>query len=119
MNRVRTAFTVCLVVAVVVIAVSTWGLAAAPRTATAFQVLRISIFLVFGIGPIAAYYTAVVRKALLTGEERVAESTVDAVYDLGFLITLTTLLFTVIAYGVFGKTDSASVNLSSSGSRLR
>lgn len=110
MKSVRTAFTACLAVAVIVIAVSTAGLAAAPRAATALQYLRAAVFLVFGIGPIVAYY-AVVRKELLSGAERVGESSIDAVYYLGFLITLTTLLFTVIVYGVFGKTDNASVNV--------
>ena len=110
MKSVRTAFTVCLAVAVIVIAVSTAGLAAAPRAATALQYLRAAVFLVFGIGPIVAYY-AVVRKELLSGADRVGESSIDAVYYLGFLITLTTLLFTVIVYGVFGKTDNASVNV--------
>lgn len=109
MKQTRIAFPLCYTIAAVGIAASTWMLTSG-ASAAGSQAVRIVTFFLFGVGPIVAYFL-VVRQALTENRHAVPESSIDAVYYLGFLITLTTLLSTVISYGALGKTDASSVNV--------
>lgn len=57
------------------------------------------IFAVFAVVPLYVYYLVVSLEIKKTGAS-VPESSVDSVYYLGFLITLTTLLVSVISYSI-------------------
>ncbi|HEY0381828.1 MAG TPA: hypothetical protein VGC72_06490 [Candidatus Elarobacter sp.] len=108
----RTAFRWCLGVAFLGIVASTAYSIHDTSAAATTQAIRVLIFLALGAGPILPYYL-VVRERLRTSPASVAESSIDSVYYLGFLITLTTLLVSVILYGWnnAGGSKNPSINV--------
>jgi cytochrome c556 len=108
-SSISTAFRLCLIAAVAGIVGGTLYFAGHSGSSPSIQVVS---FLVFGAVPIGVYY-AMVRRKLRTQPTGVTDASIDLVYYLGFLITLTALLTTVISYGVFdlgrAKNPSGSV----------
>jgi cytochrome c556 len=97
---VRNAFWVWLGAAVLGIIVGTTLFTPRPGVAPSTLLLRGLMLLAFGAVPIVLYYINV-RRHLKSDLTSVTESAIDSVYYLGFLVTLTTLLSTVISYGIF------------------
>jgi predicted transcriptional regulator len=106
MKSVQTVFNWCLGFAVVGIGIVT---VVSSGTSNPTVIQRILAFFGVGLLPIVVYYMFL-RRALHRPTQSVTESNIDSIYYLGFLITLTTLLASVISYGVtgFGNAQNAS-----------
>ncbi|HEV3088468.1 MAG TPA: hypothetical protein VGX96_14730 [Candidatus Elarobacter sp.] len=106
-NRALYAFCWCFGVAFAGIFLTTFFYVMAKGTPAGNEGLRFVSFFVFGLVPIGAYAWFVHRE-LQTRSAFVSETAVDAVYYLGFLVTLTTLLASVVAYALVGKSNEGS-----------
>lgn len=107
MRSVQRVFNLCLAFALIGIGLTVMLFSSGATSSTVFQ--RILAFSVVGLLPIVVYY-GFIRRELQSSAMSVTESNIDSVYYLGFLITLTTLLISVISYGIvgFGNGKNAS-----------
>lgn len=111
MNRALQVFAGCLVVAVAGIGFATLLYVSGKGGSAGLEVARAVLYFTFGLIPIAAYAVFIGRQ-LRTQSALVSDTAVDAVYYLGFLITLATLLASVVSYAALGKGGTASANFS-------
>ncbi len=112
MISIRNAFRYCLFGAVLGIIVGTALFTPRPGVATSALLGRGLLLLFLGAIWIIIYYE-IVRRRLKTDLASVTETSIDSVYYLGFLVTLTTLLSTVVSYGVFdlGAAKNATMSV--------
>ncbi|MBV8369611.1 MAG: hypothetical protein JO036_11890 [Candidatus Eremiobacteraeota bacterium] len=109
MNRALQVFAGCLVVAVAGIGFATLLYVSGKGGSAGLEVARAVLYFTFGLVPIAAYAVFIGRQ-LHTQSALVSDTAVDAVYYLGFLVTLATLLASVVSYAALGKSSTASAN---------
>ena len=100
MKSIRNAFRWCLILSVAGVFATVVFFSLGPTTTSAL-IFRTLTFFVVGLPPIFVYYM-IVSSQIKKHDTAGIESSIDSVYYLGFLITLTTLLASVISYAFVG-----------------